>query len=423
VNNRPAFLLSAGLIVLVMLVSIGAFLLVLHGFVAEIAPTIPDVMTDIPTLYDYNVNGTKITEFDGLNSSEVEAEYQRLTAELEELLEDLARAEESASYNQIPQIKVRISALEKDIADLNYQGFTQPNQRLEMYWMFAYPVLAISFIFIMFAAATYYWEKGFSIFQRGTSIGIIKTSIIGIVVIILLPEFWDIYAIHMKQFALYLIDPFSRQPAALVRELWCEMGCLFDPDDYDAFSLTDVGSIILGDATKGSTIISDVLLPIFKIVPVTMITITFFVIAKIRALFIIVIIISLPIWMVCMNIPILKKISNEMLTNMIGASIAPIFSAITLSVGLGYLGTTSESGFNEWISALGIAIFASLWPVLLAPKLSIIAHTATSAVQTSIQSTAMFASNMAGSIGKSVSGGNSGNSGNSNDNDDLRKYT
>jgi len=93
--NRPAFLLTAGLIVLVMLVSIGAFLLVLHGFVAEIAPTIPDVMTDIPTLYDY-VNGTKVTEFYGLNSSEVEAEYQRLNAELEELLNDLVIAEESA---------------------------------------------------------------------------------------------------------------------------------------------------------------------------------------------------------------------------------------------------------------------------------------------------------------------------------------
>ncbi len=81
-HNRPAFLLTAGLILLVMLVSFGAFLLLLHGFVAEISPTIPDVMTDIPTLYDY-VNGTKITDPDEFIRSEAEAELQRLYAELE----------------------------------------------------------------------------------------------------------------------------------------------------------------------------------------------------------------------------------------------------------------------------------------------------------------------------------------------------
>ena len=390
--------------VVIMLISLGAFLLLLSGFVAEITPTIPDVMTDIPTLYDYDENGLKITEFDGLDRLEAEAEIQRLNTELEKLKMEL-EACENCSPIHITFLRVSIEQLEDQIFDLGHEGITHPNIRLEFYWMFAYPSLAILFIFIMFAAATYYWEIGFAIFQRGTSIGIIKTSIIGMIVIVLLPEFWDIYAINMKQFALYLIDPFGGEPDALIRELWCEMGCLIDMDDFRAFTITDVGGIILGNNKEGSKIITELLLPIFKIVPVTMITIVFFVIAKIRALFIIVIIISLPIWMVCMNLPILKKISNEMLTNMVGASIAPIFSAITLAVGMGYLGTTTESGFNEWISALGIAIFASLWPVLLAPKLSIIAHTATSAVQTSIQSTAMFASNAVGTVSRSASTG------------------
>ena len=401
--------------VAIMLISLGAFLLLLSGFVSEITPTIPDVMTEIPTLYDYDENGLKITEFDGLTASEVEAEIQRLTIELEEL-EIVLEACEYCSSIYIEILRTTIEQLEDQIFDLGYEGLTYPNVRLEFYWMFAYPSLAILFIFIMFAGATYYWEIGFSIFQRGTSMKIIKTSILGMVVIILLPEFWDIYAINMEQFALYLIDPFSRQPDALVRELWCEMGCLFDMDDFGAFTISDVGGIILGNNEEGAKIITELLLPIFKIVPVTMITIVFVVIAKIRALFIIIIIISLPIWLVCLNIPIVKKISNEMLTNMVGASIAPIFSAITLSVGMGYLGTTSESGFNEWISALGIAIFASLWPVLLAPKLSIIAHTATSAVQTSIQSTAMFASNAAGAVSRNAS--SEMQSGNNNKDDD-----
>ncbi len=84
-HNRPAFLLAAGAIILVMLVSIGAFLLLLNDFVDKIAPTIPDVMTDVPTLYYYDVNGTKIIDFGDIRS-EVEVELQLLYDELEALL-------------------------------------------------------------------------------------------------------------------------------------------------------------------------------------------------------------------------------------------------------------------------------------------------------------------------------------------------
>jgi len=220
-----------------------------------------------------------------------------------------------------------------------------------------------------------------------------------------------------------LIDPFGGDPEALRKELWCKMGCVVNLDDI--FKTKDIGEKILFDPTEGAATLSDMLLPIFKIIPTAMITISFFVIAKIRALFIIIIIITLPLWMVCLNIPTLKKISNDMITNMIGASIAPIFSALTLSVGMGYVNSTNSSNLQEWITVLGIAIFASVWPIILAPKLSIIASQTTSIVQTAVQSTAMFASNMAGSMTKSASSGiSSGNDSNdSNDNDDLRKYT
>ncbi len=398
-NNRPAFLLTGALMVVIMLISLAAFLLLLSEFVSEISPTIPDVMTDIPTLYDYDELGEKITEFD---NSEAKAEFQRLNTDLDELHIQLDALDgRQHNINERDNINLQIEKVESQLDELNFQDLTYPTIRLEFYWMFAYPSLVILFIFIMFAGATYYWEKGFSIFQRGTSIKIIKTSIIGMVAIILLPEFWDIYAINMKEFSMYLIDPFRNKPDVLVKELWCKMGCLFDVDDV--FNLENIGGVILGNPKEGTGVIADVLLPIFKIIPTTMITISFFVIAKIRALFIIIVIITLPIWMVCMNIPTLKKISNDMITNMIGASIAPIFSALTLSVGMGYLESIDDTKFQEWITVLGIAIFASVWPIILAPKLSIIASQTTSIVQTAVQSTAMFASNAAGSIGRSAS--------------------
>jgi len=185
-TNRPAFLLTGALMVVVMLVGMAAFLLMLSGFVNEITPTIPDVMTDIPTLYDYDNDGKRITEFEGLDRLEKNAEYVRLTAELEKLRIELKECEDVCVFLPVESLKHDIRILEEQLYDLGYQGLTYPNVRLELYWMFAYPSLAILFIFILFSSATHYWEIGFSIFQRGTSIGIIKTSIISMVAIILL---------------------------------------------------------------------------------------------------------------------------------------------------------------------------------------------------------------------------------------------
>ena len=427
-HNRPAFLLAAGAIITIMIISFGAFLIVMHGFVEEIAPTIPDVMTDVPTLYYYDDDGEKITDLNEFIRSEAEAELQQLKDDLDDLKNDLAIAEQNGGggiYNEIPNLKSRIYWLEIEIADLEVflaEMDSYENIRLEFYWMFSYPALAILFIFIMFASATYYWEKSFSIFQRGTSMKIIKTSVLGMVVIILLPEFWDIYAIEMKNFSMYLIDPFGENPAALTEELWCKMGCIINLDDL--FAIEDVGNVILAGPDEGMYTLSDILLPIFKIIPTAMITISFFVIAKIRALFIIIVVITIPIWMVCMNIPTLKKISNDMIVNMIGASIAPIFSALTLSVGMGYVNSTDPDSLEEWITVLGIAIFASVWPIILAPKLSIIASQTTSMVQTAIQSTAMFASNTAGAVSRSASSGlqSGDNDDDDNKNQDLRDF-
>jgi len=404
----------------IMILSMVVFFTMMNGIVGTISPTIPDVMTDIPTLYDYDKDGIRITEIsdDELIGYDNSLQIQEIESQISEIRDQMNEAKLNRHNTEYDELYIELQKLIEELDSLDYQGFSQPNQKLELYWIFAYPSLAVLFIFIMFAGATYYWEKSFAIFQKGTSINIIKTSILGMVTILLLPEFWDIYAIEMKKFSLYLIDPFGANPDLVVTRLWCKMSCIVDFEsvlDGDNWSraLTDPNAF-------GQTILTQVFLPVFKIIPTLMITIVFFVIAKVRALFIIIIIISLPIWLVCLNIPTLKKLSNDMLTNMIGATISPIFSALTLSVGMIYVESSPQLALEEWITVLSIAIFASVWPVILSPKLSIIASTATSAVQTTIQSTAMFASNMASGLGRGMS---TGQSDDSNDNDDLRKYT
>lgn len=370
------------------------FIAVLSIFIGVIVPTIPDILTDVPTLYDYDEFGLRITEIDNsliLNSNATNFEIKSIQSEINELRILMGEAITNSDYPLYEDYKSQVIILEEKLNGFDFQGFSQPNQRLELYWLFAWPSIVALMFFITFASASHFFEKSFGIFQRGTSSQILKTSIIGIVAIIIIPEFWDIYAIHMKQFSMYLLDPFNGTPEVTTQRLWCKMGCIVNLED-----LLDQNhwSIALSNPSNfGQALLTDILLPLFKILPTAMVTLSFFVIAKVRVLFIMIILITLPIWMVGMNVPKIKEISHDMINNMIGASIAPIFSALTLSVGLTYIDTANSPALEEWISVLAIAIFASVWPIILAPKLSIIASQTSSILQTAIQSTAMMSAN------------------------------
>jgi len=63
-----------------------------------------------------------------------------------------------------------------------------------MYWWFAYPATAILVAMIIFSGAGHFWEKGFGIWRRGTSLDMFRASIFGLVAIFLVPEVWDVFA-------------------------------------------------------------------------------------------------------------------------------------------------------------------------------------------------------------------------------------
>jgi len=370
---------------------IAAFLAIMGMFTAVIVPTIPDVLTDVPTLYDYDDSGQRITNFEfALNPDEVDFTVSDIQSQIEELQNQMSASVKNNDWDTYSSLSDQVNALNQELSNLDFDGFNQPNQRLELYWFFAYPSIIALFLFIMFAGATYYWEKSFSIFRKGTSLEIIKNSIIGLVVIILLPEFWDIGAIYMKQLSMYLLDPFGGNPEITVTRLWCKMGCIVNIDEVLDQNVWEIALANLSNF--GQALLTNAILPLFKAIPVAMLSLSLFIIAKIRVLFIMIVLLTIPLWMVGMNVPFVKKHANDMISNMIGASIAPMFSALTLFVGLTYVDASPTPALEEWVTVLAIGIFASLWPVLLAPKLSIIASQTTGIVQTAIQSSAMMAS-------------------------------
>jgi len=400
-ESRPAFIFSMALMLGLALLGIAAMLVIMNIFIAVIVPTIPDILTDVPTLYDYDETGSRILsqEYEGLPEN-VELEIENIRSQQNELQIQMQEAVQNKDWDTYQSLQGQVDSSTKKLESLTYGELTHPNQRMQLYWLFGGPALIILTVMIGFSIASYYWEQSFSIIKRGTSASVIKNSIIGIIVIILLPEFWDIYAIHMKQFALYLLDPFNGQPEITTQRLWCKMGCIVNIDEVLDQSVWEIA--LSSPSSFGQALLTNALLPVFKAVPTAMLSISLFVIAKVRVLFIMVILITIPIWMVAKNVPFISKHSDDMISNMIGASIAPIFSALTLFVGLTYIDSQPNPALEEWISVLAIGIFASLWPVILAPKLSIIASTTTSMVQTALQSGAMMAAGASGGMGSSM---------------------
>ncbi|MCJ8307335.1 MAG: hypothetical protein HRU07_09830 [Nitrosopumilus sp.] len=210
-QKRPALLFTMALMFGMAVLGIAAFLAILTMFIAVIVPTIPDVMTEVPTLYDYDDLGHRILEVQdlGMTVEEIDFRVNEIKSEIESIQEQMKDTVKNKRFGEYTNLQNQKEILELELSSLDFGLFSQPNQRLELYWFFAWPSIIMLLFFIMFAAATYYWEISFSIFKKGTSTGILKTSIFGIVAILLVPEFWDIYAIHMKQLAMYLLDPFG----------------------------------------------------------------------------------------------------------------------------------------------------------------------------------------------------------------------
>jgi len=277
------------------ILGIAAFLAVMNLFTAVIVPTIPDILTDVPTLYDYDVDGKKIVDVseNNLLPDDISSQIDNIRSQIDELQDQMNQAVQNNDWDTYNSLSGQVEALNTELDNLDFGVFTQPNQRLELYWFFAYPALFALVILIMFSLASHYWEKGFGIFKKGTSMGIMKTSIIGIITILIVPEFWDIFAINMKQLSMYLLDPFNGNPEITTQRLWCKMGCIVNIDGLLNQDAWEIG--LSNPSNFGQSLLVNALLPLFKAVPTAMLSITLFVIAKVRVLFIMIILLTLPI--------------------------------------------------------------------------------------------------------------------------------
>ena len=282
---------------------------------------------------------------------------------------------------------------------LDLDGNPAPNERIDLYWLLVSISVIILVAVAMVAVLGYVFEMVRWI-HPGTAIGIIKKIVLFLIVFLVFPFVWDIYAIIIENFSLFLLDPFGTggDPSNRTLELWRAMGSVIPVDIFDldawASAFTDPGTFAQG-------MMKDVFLALFKGFAVMFMTAMMFIISTIRILLTIIIAMSIPLLLTLSLIPMFRSVKDMLFKNLIGLSIAPVFSALVLTTGLAYLDSTTLPAMQDWFASLAVGFLAVFFPVMLAPMLGNIVTQVGQMMSTAI----MAGSMVGGMVGQGALGG------------------
>ena len=250
---------------------------------------------------------------------------------------------------------------------LDGDGNPQTNERVDLYWLLV-GITAIVLVFIGMAAVLGYLFESVKIIHPGTAIKLLGKILLFLPIFLIFPYVWDVYAIIIENFSLFLLDPFDSgvEPADRTALLWDTMGSVVPPD---ALNLDAWGEALSDPGTFGQGLLKDVFLGLFKGFAVMFMTAMMFIISTIRVLLTIILAISIPLILTLGLIPFFRKVKDMLVNNLVGLSIAPIFSALVLTTGLAYLDSTTLPAMQDWFASLAIGFLAVFFPVMLAPIL------------------------------------------------------
>ena len=340
-------------------------------FVTIGGPMVPDLLADMPTIFDYTEDGKRI-----------------------------------------PDSIVPIFTMIGGAENTNNIEFAEQFPSLAMYGLLVQIALGICVVLLMLAGISYFFEE-FNIVKEGTAYGIVARIIVLIPLYLVLPYLWDMVALLVESSALYLMDPFGGDPRGRTAELWCMMGTIacniegttanIDPirifdgiQEYDKeLALNqDSWNQALQTPFFGEDFVVNILLGLFKGFSVMFMTAMMFVLSAVRVLLTEVIVIALPLVTAIGLIPWIdtKKISDMFQQNLIGLTIAPIMSGIVLSVGMSTIDAQEMPPLRMWFQLLSVGFLAVFFPVMLSPMLGNISTKVGDMVSTSMKSATMAGS-------------------------------
>ena len=277
---------------------------------------------------------------------------------------------------------------------LDTDGNPASNERTELYFglfVFSFIILVVigilSILVLMLEQIK--WVN------PGTAWRLLRKVILLIPFFAVFPFLWDLWAITIESTAMALLEFNSGGLDAATRTatLWQSMGGVIPPGAFDPAEWTaafvDPGAFAQG-------IMKDVFLALFKGFAVMFMTAMAFIISTIRIMLTMVFAMSIPLILVLGLIPLFRKLKDLVVNNLVGLSLAPIFSALILTTGMAYLDSTVLPGMQDWFASLAVGFLTVFAPVILAPILG----TLTTQVGQMMSTAIMGAAIIGGSAGQ-----------------------
>lgn len=377
------------------------------GLINTIVPTLHEKINYVPTFYVYD-NGTRI---DTIPEADIEAEKRRrsvfneseeekindIRVKILELEQEKLEAIKIVDQESIDEIDEKIDNYNQKLLEMGFDP--DPNRNFKLYWMFGVPASMFFVALLILSLVVLLVERINLGVQRGTAMKIFKISVISLAIIYAVPEVWDPIAIVINNAGLYMLDPVDGKPHETVEKLFCRMGnvCV---EDSRVLLDQDVHKSLIANPNMGVDFFSDIFLGLFRVTIESMMAITFFISSTIRISFMLMIVITLPLWLVFRCIPPMKKVTNAVLSSFVGCCFASPLISIILFIGEENLVGNPGDAMTEWITVLSIALLAQTFLMILAPILQSSMSQATSTVSTGIMST----SAAVGSAGGMVAG-------------------
>ena len=378
-KKRRGFLFTMPLMLGMGILIFASMIAISQLFVTVGGPMIPDLLADMPTIFQYNDNGDRLPQYMPI------------------IIADDVPV--SLSYhNQTVQV--------------TQQEFSESFPVLSMYQLMVKIAFGVFVILLMLAGLSYFFEE-FNLVRQGTAYGIIAKIIVLIPLYFILPYLWDMMALVIESSALYLMDPFGGDPHERTAKLWCMLGSVacnvadgsttvnpveifegIEGFDKDTALNQDSWNNSLQTPLFGEGFIINVLLALFKGFSVMFMTAMMFVLSAIRVLLTEVIIVAFPLVSAIGLIPWIntKQVSDMFQQNLIGLAIAPIMSAIVLSIGLSTVDSQNLPPLRMWFQLLSIGFLAIFFPVMLSPLLGNLSTKVGTMVSTAITSASVAGS-------------------------------
>ena len=277
---------------------------------------------------------------------------------------------------------------------LDADGNPASNERTELYFgLFVFSFIILTVIGIL--SILVLMLEQIKWVNPGTAWRLLRKVILFIPFFAVFPFLWDLWAITIESTAMALLEFNSGGVDAATRTatLWTSMGGVIPPGAFDPEEWTNA---FVDPGAFAQGIMKDVFLALFKGFAVMFMTAMAFIISTIRIMLTMVFAMSIPLILVLGLIPLFRKLKDLVVNNLVGLSLAPIFSALILTTGMAYLDSTVLPGMQDWFASLAVGFLAVFAPVILAPILG----TLTTQVGQMMSTAIMGAAIIGGSAGQ-----------------------